>query len=255
MTSARRPKARLLPGLAVWFALAPAWVQANNDGDRPPPGMKARVFELKNQETDHVLNAVRPLASGVKGAMITDSDTLRTITVRDFPENIAAIEQALRKLDAPTPPRPDVDLQLRVLVAVQAGSGQVPADMDDVVKELQSTLNFKGYHQVASVTHRIKVGAGAGGKSMAQLLPPTSDEPTTAQYRYSIEHLAASPPRGVPKDFQLRRFRFALENKSLGDVDIDTGLITMKEGQKIVVGRTSVKNRAVVVVVSAKVVR
>src|SRR5262245_25834770 len=113
--------------------------------ERPPPapGMKARVFEVKHQDPEDLVHALRPLASGARGAMLNDSDSLHSITVRDFPENLAAIEQALKRLDVPVPPKPDIELKVRILLgSVTEGAGSYPAELESVVKQLGATLNY-----------------------------------------------------------------------------------------------------------------
>src|SRR6266576_2542181 len=60
---------------------------------------KNKVFEVRNRTALDLAAAVRLLGSGFKGAGLAINSDLHTITVRDFPENIAAIEEALSRLD------------------------------------------------------------------------------------------------------------------------------------------------------------
>src|SRR5262245_17139579 len=62
------------------------------------PGLQSRVFQVKYRPLEDLLHVLRPLASGVKGTNVSESEEFRTITVRDFPENIADIEGALKRL-------------------------------------------------------------------------------------------------------------------------------------------------------------
>src|SRR6266478_543461 len=55
--------------------------------------LKGKVFELKYRQPSSILKVIGPLGSGYRSAQISPSEELRTITVRDFPENIAAIEE------------------------------------------------------------------------------------------------------------------------------------------------------------------
>jgi hypothetical protein len=53
----------------------------------------------------------------------------------------------------------------------------------------------------------------------------------------------------------LRRFHFELEGGSaLGEAEVSTGL-TLRDGEKVVVGTGSLKNRAMIVVLAAKLLR
>ena len=58
-------------------------------------GFKNRVFEVHNRMPEDLVPVIRLLTSGFKGAELAASNEFRTITVRDFPENIAAIEEAI----------------------------------------------------------------------------------------------------------------------------------------------------------------
>ncbi|HSB09046.1 MAG TPA: secretin N-terminal domain-containing protein, partial [Blastocatellia bacterium] len=114
-------------------------------------GFKGKVFDIKYRDPNSLAAALRPLGSGFKGATISYSDEFKTLTVRDFPENIAAIEDALKRLDTPQPPQPDVELRVHVLIASNAEgvAGAYPPDLGDAVKQLQATLSYKNYSNIA----------------------------------------------------------------------------------------------------------
>src|SRR6266540_2489790 len=59
-------------------------------------GFKSKVFEIKNRDPFDILSVLRPLQSGFKGATMSASRELNTISIRDFPENIAVIEEAIK---------------------------------------------------------------------------------------------------------------------------------------------------------------
>jgi hypothetical protein len=258
LTSARTAALLALLGFSV-----PSVALAKDD-DRPTeriPGIKAKVFDIKHRSTDDVLDVIRLLGSGVKGTSLSDNNDLRTITVRDFPENILAIEDAIKRVDVPSMPKPDVELRMRVLIAAPTGSGQHPTDLDAVIKQLRATLNYKSYNQIASITQRVKAGAGAGGKGQTQLAPPVSQEPSSANYSYSLEGVnVITPPPGAAASaggnisIQIKKLKFWTGNKQLGEADINTGL-SLREGEKVVVGSASLKDRAMILVLSAKLLK
>jgi hypothetical protein len=226
------------------------------DEDRPTEkmGLKSRVFEVKHRTPDELMRVLRPLASGIKGTSLVESSEFKTITARDFPENIAAIEDALRRLDVVRPPRPDVELSMRVLIAAPGGTSQYPGELDPVVKQLHATLSYKSYYQVASITHRVKSGAGAKGKGVTVINPPVSGEPTTLNYSYAFEDVTLAPPGPGPTMVQIRRLSYWNGGKALGEAEMNTGL-TLREGQKVVVGTASLKDRAMILVLFARVVK
>src|SRR5437764_10705169 len=77
---------------------------------------KNKVFEIKSRDPRDVASSVRLLGSGFKGADLSVNSDLRTITVRDFPENVAAIEDAIKRLDHPSPAMPDIEFKISVLI-------------------------------------------------------------------------------------------------------------------------------------------
>jgi hypothetical protein len=224
--------------------------------ERPAPGMRAKVFGAKHQNAADLVNALRPLSSGATGAMFQASEQLNTVTVRDFPENLAAIEQALKRLDVPTPPQPDVEVRIRVLLASPLpGPGQYPSELESVVKQLNATLQYKSYHLVATVTQRVRAGSGSNGKGQVVLGPPATDENTNARFHFNIEKLSL-PQTGTAAGplFAVKKLKLSLESGALGEAEVSTGL-TLREDEKVVVGTGSLKNRAMIVVVSARLLR
>jgi hypothetical protein len=224
--------------------------------ERPAPGMRAKVFSVKHQNPADLVNALRPLSSGATGAMFQPSDQFNTVTVRDFPENLAAVEQALKRLDVPTPPQPDVEVKIRVLLGSPLpGPGQYPSELDSVVKQLSATLQYKSYHLVVAHAQRVRAGAGANGKGQVVLAQPATDENTNGLFHFSIEKVSLPHPGTAPTTLvAVKKLKVSLESGSLGEAEVSTGL-TLREDEKVVMGTGSLKNRAMIVVVSARLLR
>ena len=224
--------------------------------ERPAPGMRGRVFQLKHQNAVDLVQALRPLSSGAAGAMFQPSEQLNIITVRDFPESLNAIAQALKQLDVPTAPQPDVEVRIRVLLGSPLpGPGQYPPELEAVVKQLSATLQYKSYHLVAGVTQRVRAGAGANGKGQVVLGPPAADESTNGQFHFSIEKISLPlPGTSTTPLVSFKRLKLSLESGPLGEAEVSTGL-TLREDERVVVGTGSLKNRAMIVVVSARLLR
>jgi hypothetical protein len=251
---------RLIFALLCGLALAPGGAAhaGDREDDRPTeklPGVKSRVFEIKHRAPDELIKVLKPLGSGIKGTSISESREFKTIAVRDFPENIAAMEDALHRLDVPRPPQPDIELRIRVLIATPTGASQYPGELDPVVKQLHATLNYKSYYQIASITHRVKAGSGAKGKGVTAVNPPVTAEATTMGYSYAFEEVGIAPGSGPGAAVvQIKRLSYSIGGKSLGDAEINTGL-TLREGEKVVVGSASLRERAMILVLFVRVVK
>src|SRR5262249_17645040 len=128
-------------------------------------GFKNRVFDVHHRLPEELVPVLTLLTSGFKGAKLSASNEFRTLTVRDFPENIAAIEEALKRLDTPKAAQPDIELRMHVLLASNQPTtlSQYPADLKDVIGELQKTLNYKEYYLMTSIVQRTRDSQGDRG--------------------------------------------------------------------------------------------
>src|SRR2546421_11504728 len=189
-------KFRLFVVISLALACAP-FVAAQQQQPPAPQyventGFKNRIFEVKNRDPEDLLQVIRLLTSGFKGAQASADRNFKTITVRDFPENIAAIEDALKRLDTPEAPHPEVELHIHVLIAgnTELGASEVPAELKDVVGQLRSTLNFKNYYLLTSIIQRAKERPGFNpeiifGDGVASIiLPGDSAPPTPREFHY-----------------------------------------------------------------------
>lgn len=220
---------------------------------------KNRVFEVKHRDPDSLLSVLKLLTSGHKGSSVSSNSTFKTITVRDFPENIASIEDALKRLDTPEAPRPDIELRMHVLLASNAEGlpGATPADLKDVVTQLQSTLNFKNYQLLTTVVQRTKESLGyqpefLRGSGATEVATPGGEKRTyNYEYRANSLSLVANTPNTM--SVQLGGFQFEIGGEGSGArIRSDVGL---REGEKVVVGTSSLKDKALILVLSAKLIK
>jgi len=220
---------------------------------------KSRVFEIKHRDPDSLISVINLLTSGHKGSSASANRTFKTITIRDFPENIASVEDALKRLDTPEAPRPDIELRMHVLVASNAdgAGGQYPADLKDVVTQLESTLNFKNYRLFTTVVQRTKesLRPNSGyleGQGSARMTAPGGENSRDYNYQYSANSVTLiSTAAGMPT-VQLGSFQFTISGEGVATIRSDVGI---REGEKIVVGTSSLKDKALILVLSAKLIK
>ncbi len=74
---------------------------AETTPQRPASPYRAMVFDVKHRDPEALANALQPLQSGQPQTSMVANRQMKTITVRDYPENLAAIGEALRRLDVP----------------------------------------------------------------------------------------------------------------------------------------------------------
>jgi hypothetical protein len=228
-------------------------------------GFKNRIFEVKNRDPDSLLSVIKLLTSGFKGAQASADRNFKTITVRDFPENIAAIEDALKRLDTPEAARPEVELHMHVLIAgnAEGGGTLVPAELKDVLTQLQSTLSYKNYSLLTSIIQRAKEqpyspgflqGAGDAGILLPSAPGAHDDALRDFQYGFSANSLTlATTPAGATT-VQLGGFRFELKGGPFGSADIHSD-VGVREGEKVVVGTAGLRDKALILVLTVKLLK
>ena len=253
---------------SLLFLLFPAFSALAQQTPAPPAakereyvtekGMKGKVFEIKNREPFSLYRAIYTLGSGFKGAQMSYSNEDHLIVVRDFPENIAVIEEAIKRLDVPQPTNPDVEIHVHFLLAsnVDGGSNQIPSEITDAVNQLRSTLTYKNYFLASSIVQRTKASGrtiNSGGN--AEVGSPLFKEVTDLHYSVSADGVTITGSSNA-SIIELRSFQFELNtNPNAGGRALIRSDLNLREGEKVVVGTASLKDKAIVLVVTAKVVK
>jgi hypothetical protein len=228
-------------------------------------GFKGRVFELKYRDPASLQQVIRPLGSGFKGATISIDREFKTLTVRDFPENIATIEEAIKRLDTPQPPRPDIEFTVHVLIAsTSTGSREdFPGELAAVVTQLKGALKYKSYSLMTSGIHRAKEGPGGVGNSGVAESTLFASVPTPANpifYEYNFDSISIDSSSS-PSTVQVGGFHFNMRvplNLGTSVQYQNVGFrspVGIRAGEKVVVGSTTMGDKGLVVVVSAKLLK
>jgi hypothetical protein len=246
--------------------------QSNNEQKKeqtapvvPAEGLKTKMLEVKNRSAGEVGPVLRGLLSGDPGTSISWSDEFKTLTVRDFPENIAAIEEALRRLDVPKPPSPpkrSYEVQI-FLVATSRNATEktaLPAGLEPVMTQLQETLRYKGYRYITTFVNRVEESGSVSGNGITDPMFPLPADSGKCFYEYRADLLRIADEAG--KDMlRLRNFAFRVKTPvALGKGDISyqhSGVSTdlsLREDEKVVVGTANlgVSDEAMIVVVSVR---
>jgi hypothetical protein len=226
------------------------------------------MFEIKNREPNSLLEILRPLGSGFKGATMSVNQEYKTLTVRDFPENIAVVEEALRRLDVQDAPRPDMEFRIYVLLASNTSgpADDYPAELSDVILQLRSTFKYKDYSLLTSSVHRTKEGpGGVNNKGIADAKKLTSTPLPSGNpifYNYNLQPISLEPGTTTGHaTAHIGNFTFSMRIPiSIGtevrfeDIGFKTP-VNIREGEKIVVGTTTMEEKGLIVVLSARLVK
>jgi hypothetical protein len=271
----RQTKLTLLIGLILAAISVPSIVAqtaqpsakpASTDGDYvSEKGFKNKLFQIKYRDPNSLMQVLKLLGSGFKGATISVNQEYKTITVRDFPENLATIEEALGRLDVPQAARPDIEFRIYVLIATSTagGGGEYPAELNDVVSQLRNTFKYKDYSLMASSIHRAKDGpTGVNNRGVAEakkLNGATEPNANPLIYSYDLKPISMDWS-GAPM-VHIGTFTFEMR------IPISTGTeirydpigfhtpVDLREGEKVVVGTTTMEDKGLIVVLSAKILK
>lgn len=261
------PSFRLLAATLFAASLAFAQTPAAQPQAAPPKDpeyvsthdFRTKLFIVKHRSPMWLRNILRPLTSGFKGVAFdaTDQDGLKTLSVRDFPENLAAIEEALVRLDVPAPARKEVELHIHVLYASKqdAPGEPLPAELQEVIQTLKGTLNYRSYQQAITFVQRTADGTdNLRGRGQGEGEKPARNAAPGPEIRFDwqIKALGVETSEAGPAVLSLRGFSLEAQEsggRSLAYVVTD---LSLKDGEKVVVGTSAFKDKALIVVVTAK---
>ena len=237
--------------------------QTNNEPAKEDPlKFQVKLFEIKHKSPNVLATAINALGSGRQNSRIDPNDNLKTITVRDLPENIAAIEVALKRLDLPDPAPVSIQTQI-YLISASDDAGDVtpfPKEIEPVIAQLKTTLKYKHYRFVDTFINRVNDGGNVESSGTKQTSPGTN--PTFMQCRMTSVRLATDSAGN--QAIRISKFNYGLRiplQTRPGEVQyIDAGITTelsLSEGGLAVVGTANMgaADSAMIVVVSAKKVK
>lgn len=227
-----------------------------------PTAVKGKIFEVHNRDPHDIVSAIKLLGSRV-GDMSVNTE-MKTITVRDLPENLASIEDAIKRLDQPIAAAPDIEFKISVLIGSKTplSGGGIPEDLEPVVKQLQATLRYAHYGLMTSNVQRAKPGAGdvtGSGIVDSVLLGKTTAPDRPMIYSYRLNRLTAGTAAERPA-IEVGIFQFSMRFPvNIGDKGIqyqNVGFetpVSIRQNEKVVIGTTTMGDKALIVVVNATV--
>ncbi len=238
------------------------------------PSLKSKVFQLQHVSPMVLMPVLQPLASGHSGALMNYSLEIRTISVRDLPENLEAIAAAIRLLDRPgiVTPRIGLNIQLSLIGAsqeVDQEKSDMPSALGPVITQLERTLNFKSYRHITTISQQTLDQGKVGSSGVAtNYLPAKLGSEKPIHYEYSFAGLRVFTGAGDAASIHVDEFDFQAfiptminprqwatgQQKpeiEMQKVSMATGLV-LREGEQVVVGTGNAggEGRALIVVVS-----
>jgi hypothetical protein len=174
--------------------------------------------------------------------------------VRDYPENILVIGDAIKRFDTPAPEVsrvPDsLDFELHLIAASKSNSetGAVPPSLEKVVQQLKATLKYGSYRYLTTMASRVTGGGTIQGNGYIDPPFAVSVSNVKSNYSYQLERVEIVNDVAGKEAYQIRKFQFSLSVPisspgspvaQMQHVGIITEL-TLREGENAVVGTANV---------------
>lgn len=236
---------RILFGLAMAGALAAQTATAvPPPAQAPEPPRQQRVFMLKYADARHVADVLSVFGYGIRA----DRD-MHVVAVSAPAEAMSAVEDAIKRLDVPAAAPKDIDLVVYLVMASEQppAGGSLPSELQPVADELKKIFSYKSFRLLDSILLRTQPGNRANASGT---IAP-GGEAKTMMYDFEVQPSAVTEdPNGRLIRLDNLKLRMVGEGRNAG---INTE-ITVREGQRVVVGKSNIgTGGSLILVVTAKV--
>ncbi|SPE32114.1 conserved exported hypothetical protein [Candidatus Sulfopaludibacter sp. SbA6] len=190
------------------------------------------------------------------GVDIRVDSHVRVVALIGPRNRVTTAEDAIKQLDIPAAAQKDIELAVYFVVASDQPNltgNPIPQDLQSTVATLKTTFPFKAYLLLDALSLRARSGVGAestgqlsGGRLTTFKVNSASLEADGSMIR--LDHLHA----GLRIPVSLG----AGKGNTYMDTGISTEVVDVKEGQKLVVGRSSLDGpeKAMFLILIAKVI-
>lgn len=204
---------------------------------------ETRIFPVKYVDLGQLNNALSMFR-----AKTQISPELHVISVRAPKEIMPAIEDAIKRLDVPQP-RKEAELTIYVIIASDQAepSTTIPPALNPVINQLKGVLAYKSYRVLDTLITRGGTSNGfnntlSGTLVLSETLKPTFD----FRSRFQIEN-----PDGKTPVLRLNDMNFSLRGGGMNPAGV-SGNVEIPQGQQVVVGKATLGDKALILVMSAK---
>jgi hypothetical protein len=188
------------------------------------------------------------------GVNVMPESGMKVMTIEGPQQHIAAAEAAIQQLDvAPK----NVELTVYFVVGTDQptpNTAPVPAEIRDVITQLKGTFTFKDYRMLDVLTIRTRAGSPAESTG---ILDTKSNPPRLSMF--SVRNATVSEDGATVRLDRMHAGLRIPTSAAPGKTEYtNTGIdqdIDVKEGQKVVVGRSSLEGpaQALFLILTAKV--
>ncbi len=217
--------------LLCLLALASAvWAQPK------PDDIVNTVVQLRYTDPNSFVNLLSNF-----GVSVRTEERLKAISMAGRRSAVETAQAAIKQLDVPAAAQKDVDLMVYFVVGTDEGpnpqGGPIPADLQSTVAALKQTFPFKNYALLDALS--LQSRAGSGGQASGVLLGGRVTE-------FAVRGVNVEPEGQIRLDHLSARLRTRMSSAKTEYLDsgVSTDAVDVKEGQKLVIGRSSLEGPA-----------
>jgi hypothetical protein len=221
-----------------------------------------RVFQLKYADPRELARVLSQYGR------IETSPMLKALTITARDSAMTEVELTVKRFDVPQPAVQNIDVTIYLMSALgQPAGGQVPPELESVIKQLKSTFSYKGYQLIDTEVIRVRAGLGGEVSGVVMEGPVIEGNKTISQVKFKSASVSTDEKgRAIRIDGLNIGLKIPIVVTGTGLAAgqkqyryIDTGMSTdvdVREGQKVVIGKANMdgSDRASIVVLMAKVV-
>ncbi len=216
------------------------------------PNWVPRVFVLKYVEPNWIRTLLFPY-----GAIVQTQDSLNSVAVRAPAAVIDSIAQLIKQMDTPANAKKSVELTgyliLGTPVAV-ATADPIPPALKPVIDQLKNVLAYKSYSVVDTIIGRTMEGNRIEMNGSAAR---TADA-APALTRYQLQLTPNVTGEGNSQSVRLVvNFNGNMQGQNVREDNTPVGIsstLDIRVGQQVVVGKSTIRDYALILVMSTKLV-
>jgi hypothetical protein len=250
----------------VVVAVIPAISQGQEKGKTlvsPTPTIDGdnvtQIFRIEFADVEDIASVI-----SLFGGIVRPQPDLSVIAWTGPESQLPAVEAAIRSLDVAPVPEPNVEITVFFVMASKGGSGKtsVPATLDGVAAQLQDVFGYDTAELIETTAMRVRHGSRS---TVNGILPRRLADDREARYAFGFRRLFVTEDEGG-RSIRLDGVEARIQAPHTVVVDgqtttkyMATGIetdIDLREGQKAVIGKTSIEGGAetVFVVVTALII-
>jgi len=214
------------------------------------PDWPTRVFIIRYVDIRSISNLLSAF-----GVPVSIENTLKAVSVRAPQATLTSIEDLIKRFDVPANASKNVEISGHlVLGSLQADADSVPASLKPVIDQLKNVMAYKSYRVVDTIVARGKEGDYIRSNGMIARLADSDPAGPPIYEDFVVRPRVVG--EGADQVIHLQELNLVVKvfsNGSYSSLSISTSL-DVKRGQQVVVGKATVQDRALILVLSAKVV-